>query len=98
MCCICGHVADHVTGHVTATPPPTQACSGKFHPIMQWFYFDALECLPENEEAWPSEATAAPVGSRYDGQTAIFGSEFQTKIEKLKYFVVSFSRTVCVYT
>ena len=27
-----------------------QACSGKFHPIVQWFYFDALECLPEEQE------------------------------------------------
>ena len=24
-----------------------QACSGKFSPIFQWMYFDALECLPE---------------------------------------------------
>ena len=82
------HVTDHPMCPVLTTPPFLQACSGKFHPIMQWFYFDALECLPENEEAWPSEATAAPVGSRYDGQTAVFGAEFQTTLEKLKYFVV----------
>ena len=25
-----------------------KACSGKFHPIHQWFYFDAVETLPEN--------------------------------------------------
>jgi ubiquitin-activating enzyme E1 len=30
---------------------PHQACSGKFMPIMQWLYFDALECLPEDKEA-----------------------------------------------
>lgn len=30
---------------------PPQACSGKFMPIMQWLYFDALECLPEDQEA-----------------------------------------------
>jgi ubiquitin-activating enzyme E1 len=24
-----------------------KACSGKFHPIKQWLYFDAIECLPQ---------------------------------------------------
>jgi len=24
-----------------------KAVSGKFHPIFQWFYFDAVEALPE---------------------------------------------------
>uniref|UniRef100_A0A8B9HZU0 E1 ubiquitin-activating enzyme n=1 Tax=Astyanax mexicanus TaxID=7994 RepID=A0A8B9HZU0_ASTMX len=33
----------------------SQACTGKFMPIMQWLYFDALECLPEAEEAAPTE-------------------------------------------
>jgi len=45
--------------------------------------------LPEDEEAWPTEATAAPQGSRYDGQVAVFGKDFQKKLEGLKYFVVS---------
>lgn len=66
----------------------TQACSGKFQPIMQWFYLDSLESLPEDEGAWPTAADAAPVGSRYDGQIAVFGQGFQKKLEKLKYFVV----------
>lgn len=26
-----------------------QACSGKFHPIKQFLYFDALECMPEDD-------------------------------------------------
>ena len=30
-------------------------------PIMQWLYFDALECLPETEELMPTEEEAAPV-------------------------------------
>jgi ubiquitin-activating enzyme E1 len=29
-----------------------QACSGKFMPIRQWLYFDALECLPEHRVAF----------------------------------------------
>ena len=66
-----------------------QACSGKFYPIMQWFYLDSLESMPEDEGAWPTEATAAPQGTRYDGQIAVFGADFQKKMESLKYFVVS---------
>lgn len=27
-----------------------QACSGKFTPLQQWLYFDALECLPEDKD------------------------------------------------
>ena len=68
--------------------PSLQACSGKFNPIMQWFYFDALECLPEDFDLLPEEMVK-PQGSRYDGQVAIFGGDFQKKLENLKYFVVS---------
>jgi len=46
-----------------------------------------LECLNENEEITPE--AAAPKGSRYDGQIAIFGDDFQKKLENQKYFVVS---------
>jgi len=27
-----------------------KACSGKFHPIKQWMYFDAYECIPNDYE------------------------------------------------
>lgn len=30
-------------------------------PIMQWLYFDALECLPEAEEVLLTEEECAPV-------------------------------------
>lgn len=37
-----------------------KACSGKFMPIRQWLYFDALECLPEDKEApWKINAARA---------------------------------------
>ena len=57
--------------------------------MKQWFYFDSLESMPERKEAWPSESTAAQVGSRYDGQVTVFGADFQKQLEQLKYFVVS---------
>ncbi len=65
-----------------------KACSGKFTPIRQWFYYDALECLPEDFHVLPEEMVAAK-DSRYDGQVAVFGSDFQKTLEHLKYFVVS---------
>lgn len=58
-----------------------KACSGKFHPIYQWLYFDALECLPDNNEI--NEDLASPSSSRYDGQIAVFGKEFQKQIGEL---------------
>lgn len=54
-----------------------KACSGKFNPIYQWLYFDAIECLPPDEIA---EEDCVPNGSRYDGQTAVFGRQFQDKL------------------
>lgn len=60
-----------------------KACSGKFHPIHQWLYFDAIECLPPGAEL--SEEDCAPQGNRYDGQTAVFGKNFQEKLGKLTF-------------
>ena len=34
-----------------------KACSGKFMPVKQWLYFDALECLPENKDTALNEET-----------------------------------------
>ena len=44
-----------------------KACSEKFSPIVQWLYFDATECLPENQDVL-TEEDCKPTGSRYDGQ------------------------------
>lgn len=71
-----------------------KACSGKFHPIYQWLYFDAIECLPENCEEI-TEELAAPTNSRYDGQIAVFGREYQKKLGALKYFVVGAGAIGC---
>lgn len=58
-----------------------KACSGKFHPIYQWLYFDAIECLP-NDKSEINAELAAPSNSRYDGQIAVFGRDFQKKLSK----------------
>lgn len=69
-----------------------KACSGKFSPIQQYLYYDALECLPEADI---SEEDCAPIGSRYDNQIAIFGKKFQEKLGSLKYFIVGAGAIGC---
>ncbi|XP_050532639.1 ubiquitin-like modifier-activating enzyme 1 [Daktulosphaira vitifoliae] len=68
-----------------------KSCSGKFNPIFQWLYFDAVETLPENV----SEVDAKPSGNRYDGQVAVFGQKFQTNLGNLRYFVVGSGAIGC---
>ncbi|XP_048741886.2 ubiquitin-like modifier-activating enzyme 1 isoform X2 [Ostrea edulis] len=72
-----------------------KACSGKFHPVYQYMYFDALECLPENKDTALTEENCKPTNSRYDGQVAVFGSEFQKKMGDLKYFLVGAGAIGC---
>uniref|UniRef100_A0A2K5PZN5 Ubiquitin-like modifier-activating enzyme 1 n=1 Tax=Cebus imitator TaxID=2715852 RepID=A0A2K5PZN5_CEBIM len=66
---------------------PINACSGKFMPITQWLYFDALECLPEEKVDF-MEDQYLPHQNGYDGQVAVFGSDLQEKLAKQKYFLV----------
>ncbi|XP_060017815.1 ubiquitin-like modifier-activating enzyme 7 isoform X2 [Lagenorhynchus albirostris] len=40
-----------------------KAVSKKFMPLDQWLYFDALDCLPEDEEPFPNPEDYAPVGA-----------------------------------
>ena len=72
----------------TAAQELMKACSGKFNPIYQWFYFDALECLPLDPNNWPKEEECQPLNCRYDSQIAIFGQNFQQKLANQKYFLV----------
>ena len=70
-----------------------KACSGKFHPIFQFFYFDSAESLMEV----PSPEDCQPTGSRYDGQIAVFGQKFQQKLEQLNAFVVGAGALGCEF-
>lgn len=71
-----------------------KACSGKFHPILQWLYLDAIECLPKERKDL-TEDNCKPVGSRYDGQVAVFGKHFQKRLGDLKYFIVGAGAIGC---
>ncbi|KAH7312439.1 hypothetical protein B0I35DRAFT_436998 [Stachybotrys elegans] len=70
-----------------------KAVSGKFQPINQWMYFDSLESLPTKFKRTPK--TCKPIGSRYDGQIAVFGTEYQNKIANLKQFLVGAGAIGC---
>jgi ubiquitin-activating enzyme E1 len=70
-----------------------KAVSGKFSPIVQWLYFDSLESLPTNSTR--SEQLCQPLQTRYDGQIAVFGKEFQSKIENVNEFLVGAGAIGC---
>jgi ubiquitin-activating enzyme E1 len=62
-------------------------------PIRQFFYFDAIECLPENVFQASNEPTApskipTKKSSRYYSQEVVFGEDFQEQLGQSKYFVV----------
>ncbi|KAI4964948.1 hypothetical protein ZWY2020_057819 [Hordeum vulgare] len=61
-----------------------KACSGKFHPQYQFFYFDSLESLP-TYALDPKDLK--PVNSRYDAQISVFGSKLQKKMRDSNIFV-----------
>jgi ubiquitin-activating enzyme E1 len=61
-----------------------KASSNRYTPINQWLYFDRLDCLASNYQ----DSDIRDTGSRYDGQTRIFGQAMQQKIADQKLFVV----------
>ncbi|CCI39648.1 unnamed protein product [Albugo candida] len=71
-----------------------KACSGKFTPIHQFLYFDAVESLPE--ETYSGDASNYLLdGSRYDGQIAVFGHAMQKRLQNLNMFLVGAGAIGC---
>lgn len=87
----------------TAGQEIMKACSGKFMPIKQFFYFDCRESLPEkpfeelNFENCSVNEAAEPELRRYKSQIAVFGKEFQKKMGASKYFIVGAGALGCEY-
>ncbi|KAH0465184.1 hypothetical protein IEQ34_005287 [Dendrobium chrysotoxum] len=71
-----------------------KACSGKFHPLFQFFYFDSLESLP-TEPLEPNDLK--PLNSRYDAQISVFGAKLQRKMEETKAFIVGAGALGCEF-
>ncbi|KAM4893797.1 ubiquitin-like modifier-activating enzyme 7 [Sylvia borin] len=72
-----------------------KAITRKFMPLEQWLYFDSLECLALPGAAQLTETDCTPRGSRYDGQIAVFGANFQEKLGHQKYLVVGAGAIGC---
>uniref|UniRef100_A0A6A7FQJ3 E1 ubiquitin-activating enzyme n=1 Tax=Hirondellea gigas TaxID=1518452 RepID=A0A6A7FQJ3_9CRUS len=84
---------DAVIGGIVAQEV-MKGCSGKFTPIYQWLYFDALECLPDDKSVL-TEENCSPTNTRYDSIISIFGKDFQKKLGQLKYFLVGAGAIGC---
>lgn len=81
-----------IIGGITAQEV-MKACSGKFMPICQFFCFDALECL-RDEEAMPKYISQGN-GRRYDAQSIIFGDDVQRRLEDFRYFIIGAGAIGC---
>ncbi|XP_077492536.1 ubiquitin-like modifier-activating enzyme 1 [Amblyomma americanum] len=71
-----------------------KACSGKFTPIVQWFYFDSFECLPQSRSVPEANANAL-AKTRYGAQACVLGDDAQKKLGSQKYFVVGSGAIGC---
>ncbi|KAI4340338.1 hypothetical protein MLD38_025187 [Melastoma candidum] len=71
-----------------------KACSGKFHPLFQFFYFDSSESLPAKTE---DVGDFSPLNGRYDAQISVFGSKLQRKMEEAKVFLVGSGALGCEF-
>jgi hypothetical protein len=62
-----------------------KAVSGKFMPIMQWLYYDAVEALPD--EPLPAEEVAPKVTVTYETVTyeTLYNVEFRVVLMRLAY-------------
>ncbi|ODV79313.1 putative ubiquitin-activating enzyme [Suhomyces tanzawaensis NRRL Y-17324] len=70
-------------------------CSSKFGPVKQWLYFDSLESLPPNDKFPRNAENNKPLGTRYDGQIAVFGKDFHEAIKNVKVFLVGSGAIGC---
>ena len=66
-----------------------KACSHKYTPFYQWFYFEAFNSIPESR---PSNTKSS---DRYCEQNELFGTEFQTKLANSKLFIVGSGAIGC---
>jgi len=73
-----------------------KACSGKYTPVTQWMFYDAMEALPDKfEEMKESEFVADPDNKKYAKVVGILGRELHDKLRNLKVFVVGAGAIGC---
>jgi len=71
-----------------------KAVSHKYSPISQFLYYDCAEALPD---PMLPEAEVAPLGTRYDGQVAVFGKSLTEKMMNSKVFLVGSGALGCEF-
>jgi ubiquitin-activating enzyme E1 len=71
-----------------------KACSSKFTPLSQLFYYAAVDCLPTGDEA-AAAAEFAARGSRYDDQIGVFGAKLHEMLANMRYFLVGAGAIGC---
>jgi len=71
-----------------------KACTNKYHPINQWFYFESLMSLPDlvNEE---DTNLSNSNNLRYMNQIKAFGNNFQEKLSESRIFIVGSGAIGC---
>jgi ubiquitin-activating enzyme E1 len=75
-----------------------KACTGKFHPLFQWFHFDSVESLPAlDDRGLPPAADVAPRNCRYDGAISVLGAPLVDKLGSLRVFLVGAGALGCEF-
>lgn len=70
-----------------------KAITGKFAPLQQWFYLDAIEVVRPLQSVSAEEFF--PRGDRYDGLRACIGESMCLELHKLKVFMVGCGAIGC---
>jgi ubiquitin-activating enzyme E1 len=69
-----------------------KGCSGKFSPLHQWFYLEALSCLPKEPV---TDFVIEKCDPRYTAQVAVFGETIQQRLQSMNWFVVGAGAIGC---
>ncbi|KAM6942155.1 ubiquitin-like modifier-activating enzyme 6 isoform 1-T2 [Lycodopsis pacificus] len=70
-----------------------KAITGKFAPLQQWFYLDAIEVVRPLQSVAAEEFS--PRGDRYDGLRACIGESMCQELHKLRVFMVGCGAIGC---
>lgn len=66
--------------------------TGKFSPLQQWLYLDAVEVLPDKSA---DQMTFQPLGDRYDAVRVCLGEDLLEKLARLRLFMVGCGAIGC---
>lgn len=83
-----------VLGGITAQEV-IKSVSGKYGPINQWFYMDALSLIPDAVLTQDECIIADDIDKRYSAQVRIFGNTIQRKLAESKVFIVGSGAIGC---